>query len=409
MMKHVLISIPLSLTASLLFSQNISSTLAQPDTSIIIKKIRNAVDLASTQGSYIFSDKHILMRAGEDTNVRISKYKCFFKKNDSDTLLSFKLSSYSIKRNNQDKIYDGENVYIQTGWNKKLEILSKNEIPKSLSQLKAEASFYPFFIKLGNDFIAFEKSNKQDIRLISTDSVNETPCFKFEFGQTRTNAAGNTTEIYYHVSSKTFLPIQQTVIFKRKVGQVAETEIFEYTAESFQNGYVEDSIFSRNLLTDYLSEGPYGLEKNVTNTLLGIGQTAPDWELPSLSNKMVKLSDFKDKIIILDFWYKACTPCLNQMLDLQKIHAEYKGKNVVMIGINTIDDPQREKLEAFLEKRNVASQTVYNGYKIQSAYKAILSPVLYVIDKKGKICYAKDGYSKNLIDDLHEVLDLALK
>jgi thiol-disulfide isomerase/thioredoxin len=124
-----------------------------------------------------------------------------------------------------------------------------------------------------------------------------------------------------------------------------------------------------------------------------------------LSGSKLKLIDLKGKLIVLDFWYKACAPCQKQMISLQKLHDKFEKNSVMFIGVNTVDDPIKDKLELFLKNRNITMPCVYNGKSIESIYGVYGSPTLIIIDKEGKILFTVDGYSDTLLEDVSKVIE----
>ncbi len=141
-------------------------------------------------------------------------------------------------------------------------------------------------------------------------------------------------------------------------------------------------------------------EVETNNELLKNGSLSPDWELPLINGGTLKLSDLKNKVVILDFWYKACAPCQKQMIDLQELHDKFDKDKVVFVGVNTIDDPIKDKLVLFLKNRSLTMTSVYNGNQIEKLYNVYASPALFIIDGSGKIIFSLDGYSNTLIKDL---------
>ena len=93
------------------------------------------------------------------------------------------------------------------------------------------------------------------------------------------------------------------------------------------------------------------------------------------------------------------------MIDLEALNKKYSKKDVVIIGINTIDDPAKSKLALFLQNRKITMLSAYNGKNIEPLYNAYTSPVLYIIGKNGKIIYSLDGESETLISDVSKIID----
>jgi cytochrome c biogenesis protein CcmG/thiol:disulfide interchange protein DsbE len=68
---------------------------------------------------------------------------------------------------------------------------------------------------------------------------------------------------------------------------------------------------------------------------------APDFTLASTNNKNIKLSDYRGKVVIVDFWATWCPPCRKGIPDLIEIQKEY-GNEVVVIGISMDTDTKGE-------------------------------------------------------------------
>ncbi len=67
----------------------------------------------------------------------------------------------------------------------------------------------------------------------------------------------------------------------------------------------------------------------------------------ALSGKTFGQEELKGKIVVLNFWYTSCPPCLKEIPELNKIVAEYQGKDVVFLGLATDDV---KTLEGFLKE-----------------------------------------------------------
>jgi thiol-disulfide isomerase/thioredoxin len=128
-----------------------------------------------------------------------------------------------------------------------------------------------------------------------------------------------------------------------------------------------------------------------------VGALAPDFTAYTAAGKAVKLSSYRGKTVILDFWATWCGPCMVSMPGLEKIYQQIKTKNVVVLSLNTWD----EKPDfASWVKANSGTKYHFNFVRdpatgdhdaIRKAsiakrlYRVIGIPTMYVIDSKGKV------------------------
>ncbi|TAG03789.1 MAG: TlpA family protein disulfide reductase [Cytophagia bacterium] len=137
---------------------------------------------------------------------------------------------------------------------------------------------------------------------------------------------------------------------------------------------------------------------------------APHWELPNILNdEMVKLSDFKNKIVVIDFWNTSCPPCVAFLPSLKKLQKEFESKEVVFIGIAL--DKSKENIVKHLKR--FAGGVFYTNvicdddlvllYKIMNGF-----PAFFVLDKNHKIVYSQEG-TRNAYKNLKNNILMALK
>lgn len=117
---------------------------------------------------------------------------------------------------------------------------------------------------------------------------------------------------------------------------------------------------------------------------LNKGQMAPDFELTTLDGETVKLSDFRGKRVMLNFWATWCPPCRAEMPDMQRFHED---KDVVILAVNLREtETNTQKVQDFIDERDLTFQilldektAVANRYQIQPI------PSSFMIDSDGRI------------------------
>jgi len=111
---------------------------------------------------------------------------------------------------------------------------------------------------------------------------------------------------------------------------------------------------------------------------------APDFSLENTEGKEIKLSDYKGKIVILDFWATWCPPCRVGIPDLVALQKEYK-KDLIVIGIS-LDIDTKDDVVPFIKAFRINYPILYGNEKIVNDYGGIGAiPTTFVIDRKGNV------------------------
>jgi peroxiredoxin len=139
--------------------------------------------------------------------------------------------------------------------------------------------------------------------------------------------------------------------------------------------------------------------------LLAAGETAPQWELASLDGKKYSIKDFEGKILLFDFFYKSCYPCMKALPVLQSLYEKYKDRGLMVIGINPYDKPKEDGMKSFLDKRGITYLTLYDAKETAKEYKVSGYPTLYIVGKNGKILATEVGYGEDTKTRLEKMIE----
>lgn len=125
----------------------------------------------------------------------------------------------------------------------------------------------------------------------------------------------------------------------------------------------------------------------ITRTLKA-GDEAPDFELPTLDGKTVKLSDLRGKYILLDFWATWCGPCIGETPNLKDIYATF-GEDPRFAMIALSHDRNEDAPRSYAEKHNLGwTQTFLSGEsksRITSQYGVRSIPRFFLIAPDGRV------------------------
>ncbi|HEU4321800.1 MAG TPA: redoxin domain-containing protein [Roseiflexaceae bacterium] len=132
-------------------------------------------------------------------------------------------------------------------------------------------------------------------------------------------------------------------------------------------------------------------------TLAQIDRPAADFDLPALDGAGIRLSDYRGKVVMVNFWYTDCPPCKEETPALQEIHQRLGKQDLVVIGVNVRgNEPPGaagdEKIRAFTEQYGVTYPIAIdtNG-DVGRAYQVYVLPTTFFIDPAGTVRFARFG------------------
>jgi peroxiredoxin len=128
-------------------------------------------------------------------------------------------------------------------------------------------------------------------------------------------------------------------------------------------------------------------ESLVKLKLTAIGQIAPDFTQNDPDGKPVKLSDFRGKYVLVDFWAKWCGPCRAENPNVVAAYNKYKNKNFTILGVS-LDRDKADWLKAIQEDNLTwthVSDLKYWDNEVAKMYGVRSIPANFLLDKNGKI------------------------
>ncbi len=121
-----------------------------------------------------------------------------------------------------------------------------------------------------------------------------------------------------------------------------------------------------------------------------VGQRAPDFTLSRLDGGEVSLSEFRGRVVILDFWATWCGPCRASMPGLETLRARYQDKGLVLVSVSL--DRREEDARSYLERTGYAEfiglwESLATTRELALRYGVLGIPRTFVIDRQGIIRY----------------------
>jgi peroxiredoxin len=136
--------------------------------------------------------------------------------------------------------------------------------------------------------------------------------------------------------------------------------------------------------------------------LLEVGAMAPDFVTVDAGGKSVTLSDYRGKVVLLDFWATWCGPCIASMPHMQTLAQRYKDQGLVVLGSGTEDAPaalktwirrNQEKYPDILFAYDAAGREPQSASKSKYGVRGL--PTHFVIDRDGRVVGRSTGLPAN--------------
>jgi peroxiredoxin len=130
-------------------------------------------------------------------------------------------------------------------------------------------------------------------------------------------------------------------------------------------------------------------------------KTAPNFTLSDSKGASIRLSDYKGKVLLLDFWATWCHGCKTEIPWYMEFQNKYKDKGLTVIGVS-MDDDGWKSVKPFVEEQKMNYAVVIGNQGLAKLYAVDALPVTLLIDPNGKIAVShagmveKDAFEKEI-------------
>ena len=130
------------------------------------------------------------------------------------------------------------------------------------------------------------------------------------------------------------------------------------------------------------------------------------FKLTDLSNKLWDSDDVKGKVVVMNFWFTACKPCILEMPHLNRLVAENKDKDVIFIA----PAPENEmQINKFLKKYSFEYNIIPSSLDYITALNIENFPTHLIVDKEGIVRQVFIGYADDIKEKLQAEIDKLVK
>lgn len=259
----------------------------------------------------------------------------------------------------------------------------------------------PIWLRESNYYKKFLKNETIIDYSIQELEHNNILCYKVIVESEHASLSDLKEVIYFRQSD--YLPISYMCTFN--IGILPYEYGYDMTYYTINQG-IDKDIFRIN--PDEVIPTEDNEPKNqVKNELIETGTIAPDFSTELNNNNIIQLSDLKDKIVILDFWYLGCPPCHQAMPELIDIQNQFEANDVIVIGINPYD--RVGLINDLFENKEVNYFSSFLTQDIAELYGVQSYPTTIILDKEYKVSKVLVGWNKNFKSDIINTLESLIK
>ena len=312
---------------------------------------------------------------------------CYLFRDQSDTVIGGKyyVEYYKNGKLNGRRAYSNNTSFFINDSARKVEAFRS---PEDRDPLHGNTADYVILERFFRDTVWMNPLDSSYKHTILNDTVigSRPVCHIRTIGTVDQYSSGSITDSYFDKELGIKIGSKYTVEFMGGV----QYNYFKLDSVIFDR--FDTSMISNNYPKDYSFEL---FKPKPELPLLTKGTIAPDIvgvRFPT--GDTVRLSDYKGKLVLLDFFYTTCFPCIQAIPHLQATYEKYKDSGVVVLGIDPFEKlgKDKKKLTKFFDREKVTYPIILVEESIGDDYHVEGYPTMYIVDKSGKIVHSSVGY-----------------
>jgi len=140
-------------------------------------------------------------------------------------------------------------------------------------------------------------------------------------------------------------------------------------------------------------------------------QAAPDVVFVTIDGEKTKLSDYRgSSVVLINFWGLRCQACIEEMHFLERLHNEYNGTGLVILGVNTdgVDGTLLKKFLPQLPLKVSYPLIVDHDFSLVDAFEMVAAPLTITVAKDGTVRYHHEGYEPEIEPETIQIIEKLL-
>lgn len=145
------------------------------------------------------------------------------------------------------------------------------------------------------------------------------------------------------------------------------------------------------------------LMPNSAQAILRAGQPAPNFKVVTTSGQTVTLDNYQGYVLVLDFFATWCIPCRTSIPHIVEMNRKYGKQGLQVLGLSADEEGDRV-LKSFADERHINYPLALAGESAQTEYGVRSVPVMFIIDKKGKVAEIYRGFNDEIARSMEQLI-----
>ncbi|MBI3989423.1 MAG: TlpA family protein disulfide reductase [candidate division NC10 bacterium] len=144
-----------------------------------------------------------------------------------------------------------------------------------------------------------------------------------------------------------------------------------------------------------------------------VGHFAPDFALCDTDPKLIRLSDYRGKVVLLNFWATWCPPCRLEMPTMEQVYREYKRRGLEVLAVS-LDTGHAAvvavQVAEFMKELKLTFPALLDPkMEVARRYRLVGLPTSFLIDRQGRIRFKEVGFRSWTDPDSRKKLEALLR
>jgi peroxiredoxin len=202
----------------------------------------------------------------------------------------------------------------------------------------------------------------------------------------------------------------ETPIFYEDLSKIKESDFTQiissgnYIPEPYIDSNKVVKAFVLRKATEQEKKSIMQIQENMQKNNDLIGKEAFPFSITDIFGNNFSMGKLKGKVIVINFWFVECKPCIMEIPELNALVDKYKGKEVVFLGFSTND---KLKIEEFLKTKTFKYNIIPDSKEVAGLYNVNSFPTHFVVDKNSIISYY--GLGSAAIKDIDMKIESLIK